>query len=207
MMFEGEIPLWLALGIDEKTMILYTSDNGPWLQYGVDGGSAGALRAGKGTTYEGGMRVPGIFRWPGHIPAGQVNSEPVGNLDVLPTFAKLAGAAAPTDRKIDGADIWPLLAGKQGAKSPHDYFYYFAGSRDPDRINVQAIRNGKWKLHVKWTGNGKRLEPTELYDLHEDVSEKFDRAELHPEVVKRLTARVESFVKELVKNRRPLGQS
>ncbi len=196
-----------ALGIDEKTVVLYTSDNGPWQQYGVDGGSAGALRLGKGTTYEGGMRVPGIFRWPGRIPAGLVSSEPVSNMDVLPTFATLAGSAPPKDRTIDGRDIWPLLSGQKDAKSPHEYFYYFNGGRDPDRPNIQAVREGKWKLRIKRTEGGNRLEPEELYDLHEDVSEKFDRSGLYPQVVKRLLTQAESFVKELVKDRRPLGTS
>jgi arylsulfatase A-like enzyme len=195
------------LGIDQKTVVLYTSDNGPWQQYGVDGGSAGALRLGKGTTHEGGMRVPGIFRWPGQIPAGVVSSEPVSNMDVLPTFAKLAGSSAPTDRTIDGREIWPLLSGKKDAKSPHEYFYYFNGGRDPDRPNIQAIRMGKWKLRLNRAERGSGLEPEELYDLHEDVSEKFDRSEFHPELVKRLVGQAESFLKELVKNRRPLGQS
>ncbi|MEZ5366462.1 MAG: sulfatase [Bryobacterales bacterium] len=132
------------LGLDENTMVVYTSDNGPWLQYGVDGGSAGMFRDGKGTTYEGGMRVPGIFRFPGRIPAGQVSSEPVANMDVLPTFARLAGVELPTDRTIDGRDLWPLLSGQQ-KHSPHEQFYYFGGGREREhprraRGQVEAAR-------------------------------------------------------------------
>ena len=189
------------LGIDEKTMVVYTSDNGPWLQYGVDGGSAGMFRDGKGTTYEGGMRVPGIFRWPGEIPAGQVSSEPVGNMDVLPTFAKLAGAELPSDRAIDGRDLWPLLSGKADAKSPHERFYYFTGGRD--RANIRAVREGRWKLHVARQGGGLAAEA--LYDLHEDASEKFDRKDLYPDLTKRLLSATETFVRDLEANVRPLG--
>ena len=190
------------LGIDEKTMIVYTSDNGPWLQYGVDGGSAGAFRAGKGTTYEGGMRVPGIFRYPGKIPAGQVSSEPVANMDILPTFARLAGTEPPHDRTIDGRDLWPLLSGEPGAKSPHERFYYFAGGRG--HANIRAVREGRWKLHVTRPRGGE-LEATALYDLHEDASEKFDRKELQPDLIRKLLAITTEFVENLEAQARPLG--
>ena len=154
------------------------------------------------------MRVPGIFRWPGHIPTGQVSSEPVANMDVLPTFAKLAGASAPTDRTIDGRDIWPLLSGQAGAKSPHERFYYFQGrGRQGTKPNIQAVRQGKWKLRLQRVGDSDKLEPVALYDLHEDVAEKFDRKELQPDVVRQLLTDTEAFVKELQENRRPLGQS
>jgi arylsulfatase A-like enzyme len=191
------------LGIDEKTLVVYTSDNGPWLQYGVDGGSAGPFRDGKGTTYEGGMRVPGIFRWPGKIPAGQVSSEPVANMDILPTFAALAGAEPPRDRTIDGRDLWPLLSGEPGAKPPHERFYYFGGGRD--RANIRAVREGRWKLHLQRAGGG--LEAAALYDLHEDAAEKFDRKELFPDLVRRLLAATTEFVRNLEAEARPLGGS
>lgn len=190
------------LGIDEKTMIVYTSDNGPWLQYGVDGGSAGPLRAGKGTTYEGGMRVPGIFRWPGKIPAGQVSSEVVSNMDVLPTFAALAGAETPKN-KIDGHDIRPLLFGEDGARSPYESFFYFAGARPP-QINLRGVRQGKWKLHVRRAEDGAFV-PEALYDVHEDVSERFDRRELFPEIVDRLLEAVAEMGEAMARERRPLG--
>ena len=194
------------LGIDGKTMICFTSDNGPWLQYGVDGGSAGPLRNGKGTHWEGGMRVPGIFRWPGKIPAGQVSSELVANMDLLPTIVKLAGAEAPQDRTIDGKDIWPLLSGQPNARSPHEYFYYFGGSRNGRPPNILAVRRGKWKLHVERAGQTNDLKPLALYDLHEDVGERFDRQDLHAELVTNLIETTEAFVKELRENARPLGR-
>ena len=193
------------LGIDGKTMICFTSDNGPWLQYGVDGGSAGPLRNGKGTHWEGGMRVPGIFRWPGKIPSGQVSSEPVANMDLLPTIAKLAGAEAPKDRTIDGKDIWPLLSGQPNARSPHEYFYYFGGSRS-GRPNIRAVRRGKWKLHVERVGQTNDLKPLALYDLHEDAGERFDRKDLHAGLVTNLLETTEVFVKELTENARPPGR-
>jgi arylsulfatase A len=147
----GRILAKLAeLGIDGKTLIVYTSDNGPWLQYGVDAGSAGPLRDGKATLYEGGVRVPGIFRWPGRIPADRVSSELATTMDLLPTFARLAGVEPPSDRTLDGGDLWPLLSGEMGAKSPYEYFYYFGGrGRDPSQSNIKAIRQGRWKLHVE----------------------------------------------------------
>ena len=191
------------LGIEDNTLVVYTSDNGPWLQYGVDGGSAGMFRDGKGTTFEGGMRVPGIFRWPGKIPAGQVSSAPVGNMDVLPTFAGLAGAAPPKDRVIDGRDLWPLLSGEADAKGPHERFYYFGGGRD--RANIRAVREGRWKLHVTRPRGEGGLEAEALYDLHEDAAEKFDRKELYPDLIRRLLGATEEFVRELEANVRPLG--
>lgn len=204
----GRILAKLAeLGIDGKTLVVYTSDNGPWLQYGVDAGSAGPLRDGKGTHYEGGMRVPGIFRWPGRIPADRVSSEPVANMDLLPTLAGLAGVPLPQDRVIDGGDLWPLLAGEPGAKSPHEYFYYFAGRSKQPHANIRAVRQDRWKLHVRRPAGSERLEALALYDLHEDVGEKFDRRDLFPDVVDRLLGQAESFADELDANRRPLGGS
>jgi len=133
------------LGLDENTLVVFTSDNGPWYAKGEDGGSATPLRAGKGTTYEGGMRVPCIMRWPERIPAGAVCSELASTMDLLPTFAKLAGGAAPADRIIDGKDIYPLMAGVPGATSPHEAFYYY--SQD----ELHAVRSGPWKLRLENT--------------------------------------------------------
>ena len=194
------------LGIDGKTMICFTSDNGPWLQYGVDAGSAGPLRDGKATHWEGGMRVPGIFRWPEKIPSGQVSSEPVANMDLLPTIAKLAGAEVPKDRTIDGKDIWPLLSGQPNARSPHENFYYFAGGGPGKPPNILAVRRGKWKLHVERVSQSDDLKPLALYDLREDVGEQFDRKELHADLVSSLIEKTEAFVKELGENARPLGK-
>lgn len=190
------------LGLDENTMVVYTSDNGPWLQYGIDGGSAGPLRDGKGTVYEGGVRVPAIFRWPGKIQSGQTTGAIAGNLDLLPTLAGLAGAKTPNDRVIDGLDIWPVLSGKS-AKSPHEYFHYMAGSREGE-ANYLAIRDERWKLLVNTDDQGKVV-PKELYDLGADISEKFNRVEQHPEIVARLAAEAQKFYNDLKKNMRPAG--
>jgi len=181
------------LGIDEKTLVLFTSDNGPWLSKGENGGSALPLRAGKGTTYEGGMRVPCITRWPGKIPAGKVCYELCAAIDLLPTFARIAGAKAPTDRVIDGEDIWPLMSGKPGAKSPHKAFYYYKGDK------LEAVRSGTWKL--------RRVKRPELYDLEVDISEKHNLACERIEIVKRLTDMMEKFDRQLKANCRPAGRA
>jgi len=180
------------LGIDEKTLVLFTSDNGPWLSKGENGGSALPLRDGKGTTYEGGMRVPCIVHWPGKIPAGKVCYELCATIDLLPTLAGLAGAKAPTDRVIDGKNIWPLMSGKPGAKSPHKAFYYYKGSR------LEAVRSGKWKL--------RRGKETELYDLEVDISEKHNLASERPKIVEQLTDMMREFDRQLNANVRPVGK-
>ena len=203
----GEIVAKLKeLGIDGKTLICFTSDNGPWLQYGVDAGSAGPFSHGKATTWEGGMRVPAIFRWPDAIPAGQVTSELASNMDILPTLAKLAGAEIPADRTIDGGDLWPLLSGRPGARSPYKEFYYFNGAQPNQLPRIEAVRRGKWKLHLRRGADPAKLKATALYDLHEDAAEKFDRRELHPELVDGMLTAAEAFVDEMHRNRRPLGR-
>ncbi|MBL7188637.1 MAG: sulfatase-like hydrolase/transferase [Phycisphaerae bacterium] len=170
-----------------------TGDNGPWLSKKHHAGSALPLRDGKFTTYEGGMREPAICRWPARIPAGRVCSEISGTIDVLPTFAGLAGAAVPADRVIDGKDIWPLMAGKPSAKSPHKAYFYYRGT------TLEAVRKGRWKLRrVK-----KKIE---LYDLGADISEKNNLAENHPDIVKRLTSTMEEFDAELKAKSRPPGK-
>ena len=184
-----------ANGLDEKTLVIFSSDNGPWLSYGDHAGSAGPLREGKGTAWDGGVRVPCVMRWPNRIPAGTVCREPAMTIDVLPTLAKLAGAELPKHR-IDGLDIWPLASGQVGAKSPHEALYFYWGQ------HLQAVRSGKWKLHFAHDyrtmagqapgGGGKpgkyadaRTELA-LYDLHTDVSEQTDVAAKNPDVVERL---------------------
>jgi arylsulfatase A len=128
-------------GIDEHTLVLFTGDNGPWLSYGEHAGSAGPLREGKGTTFEGGIREPTLARWPGRVPAGATCAEFATTIDLLPTIAGLIGASLP-ERRIDGLDIAPLLFGTPGATSPHELFccYYDAGQ-------LQAVRDARWKLH------------------------------------------------------------
>jgi len=192
-----------TLGLDEHTLVIFTSDNGPWLSMKKNGGCALPLRDGKFSVYEGGMREPCIMRWPGRIPAGTVCSELATTMDLLPTFAGLAGAAAPTDRVVDGKDIWPLMAGTRGARSPHEAFFYFRGN------GLQAVRSGDWKLHLPRTvgRRGKRRKVgAQLYNLRQDVGEKQNVADQHPEVVGRLQAMAAKMAEELKKNRRPCGR-
>src|SRR5687768_16861095 len=139
------LDLLAELKLADNTLIIYTSDNGPWHVRGEHGGSASPLRAGKGTTYEGGMRVPCIMRWPGKIPEGTVCREIATMMDVMPTVVQFAGASAPTDRNIDGKDIADLLFAKPGAKSPHEAFFYYSGNR------LNAVRSGQWKLKFQTT--------------------------------------------------------
>lgn len=194
-----------SAGVDDNTLVVFTSDNGPWLAYGIDGGSAGPLREGKGTSFEGGMRVPGIMRWPGKIKAGSRSSAIAANMDLLPTFAELAGAKPPADRVIDGRSLWPLLSGRTDV-SPHEAYFYYGGSgrRNP-RPNLRAVRVEDWKLFVRRQADGK-FAATELYDLHEDVSERFNRIERHPEIADRLLETAQRFHNDLLKNSRTLGR-
>jgi arylsulfatase A len=190
----GEILKTLKeLGIDEKTLVLFTSDNGPWLSKRANGGSALPLRDGKFSTYEGGMREPCIARWPGKVPAGKVCNEICASIDLLPTFAKLAEGEVPLDRVIDGKDIWPLMSGRPGAKSPHKAYFYYRGN------NLEAVRGGKWKL--------RRTKKTELYDLEADISEQNNVAAEHPAIVKRLNYIMKEFDRELKANVRPPGKA
>jgi len=185
--------------IADDTLVIFTSDNGPWLSYGDHAGTTGGLREGKGTTFEGGVRVPFIARFPGRIPAGTVCREPVMTIDILPTVARLIGAELP-ERRIDGLDVWPLFTGEPGARSPHAalFFYY-------NRNDLEAVRSGRWKLHFphgyrsmigREPGSGGipgkydysvRTELA-LFDLETDVSEARDVAAAHPAVVARLKA-------------------
>jgi arylsulfatase len=183
--------------LTDNTIVLFTSDNGPWLSYGNHAGSTGGLREGKGTVWEGGVRVPFIARMPGKIPAGSVCREPAMTIDIFPTIAGLIGAELPK-RKIDGKDIGPLLRGDPGAKCPHEaYFHYYATNE------LQAVRSGKWKLmlpHTYRTMQGQtdgkdglpgkyrqvKIEVPMLFDLDADVGETKDVAAANPEVVKKL---------------------
>ena len=182
------------LKLDERTLVIYTSDNGPWLKQGHDGGTAGPLRGGKGTTWEGGVREPTLARWPGKIAAGSVCDAVAANLDLLPTLVKLAGGEVPSDRAIDGADIWPLLAGRQH-ESPRAAHYYFNGNR------LEAVRSGRWKLAIwpqqEGKPNDKPITPAErrnhvarLYNVVDDIGETTDVAANHPEIVHWLQALV-----------------
>lgn len=177
------------LGLDEDTLVLFTSDNGPWYVKGEDSGNATPWRAGKGTTYEGGMRVPCIVRWPGHIPAGLVSDEITATMDVFPTFAHLAGAHVPQDRIIDGKNIWSILS-EPGAKTPHEVYYYYFGNE------LHAVRSGNWKLRLETTlrdediyrriPNRETPMPEALYNLEVDPGEQKSVRKDHPDIVKRL---------------------
>jgi arylsulfatase len=202
--------------LEDSTLVIFATDNGPFLSYGTHAGSAGPLREGKLTTFEGGVRVPCIMRWPGKIPAGEECGELASTIDLLPTIARLIGAKLP-EQRIDGKDIWPLMTAQPGAKSPHEAFYYYAGDE------LQAVRSGDWKLHLPHeyltvdgppgTGgkpanfanlkpesmqlsglrgiasrHGYRVERIELslFNLKDDVEEQRNVASEHPDVVARL---------------------
>ncbi|HUU93838.1 MAG TPA: sulfatase [Phycisphaerae bacterium] len=192
------------LGIEKKTIVVYTSDNGP------AAGSAGPLRGKKGSTWEGGMREPCIMWAPGRIPAGTVCHELATIMDLLPTFAGLAGAKVPDDRVIDGHDIWPLMSGRAGAKSPYDAFFYYSAQG-----NIEAVRQGDWKYRMG-TGRprakkGDKTPPpkpkAELYNLKEDIGEKTNLIEKHPDIAQRLAALMTQFDKDLEKTSRPPGEA
>ena len=211
------------LGIDEKTLVIFCSDNGPWLSYGDHAGSAEPLREGKGTSFDGGHREPTVMRMPGTIPAGIVCKEPASTMDILPTVAKLTGAKLPA-HKIDGKDIWPLMTGVPGAKSPHEAFFYYRS------YALEAVRSGKWKLHLPHSyrtlagrpgGTGgmpveyeqAKIGPV-LFDLENDIGEQHDVSAQHPAVVEQLMALADRMRQDLGDsaqkmtghNRRPPGR-
>ncbi len=185
-----------ANGLNERTLVIFTADNGPWLSYGNHAGSAGPLREGKGTEFEGGIREPTLMRWTGKIPAGAVCDELASTIDIVPTVAALIGAELPS-HPIDGRDIGPLMFGEPGAQSPHEAFYCYYGGGE-----LQAVRDRQWKLHfphnyrtLAGRPGGKDGLPANyetarielaLYDLKHDVGETQNVAAEHPEVVERL---------------------
>ncbi len=189
------------LDLEKRTMIVFTSDNGaPMGRAGSSGGGSNEPFAGSGyTTMEGGMRVPCVVEWKGRIPPGSSNSELCTMMDWLPTFAFLAGAKIPEGRVMDGKNIWPLISGEKGAKSPHKYFYYYFMDQ------LQAVRDERWKLYLpldnKYDGGDKykfygssRLK---LVDLSTDIKEAQDVSGAHPEVVARLLKQAEKVRREL----------
>jgi arylsulfatase A-like enzyme len=196
-----------SIGQSENTLIVFTSDNGPWLSYGTHSGKATPLREGKGTMWEGGYREPTIMRWKGKIPAGTTCDKLSSTIDLLPTIAAMIGADLPKNR-IDGNDIRPLLFGEEGAESPHDAFYcYYKGGE------LQAVRNERFKLmlpHKYRSLQGARGRDDgmpvaykmlqaeyALYDLDNDVAETTDVKEKFPEVVKELNAAAERAREDL----------
>jgi arylsulfatase A len=175
------------LKLDTNTLVLFTSDNGPWLTLKDrdQAGTALPLRDGKFTTYEGGMREPCVAWWPGTIPEGVECGELASTIDLLPTLANLAGAELPQGQPMDGKDIVPLLKANPGAKSPHDAFCYFKMGY------AEAVRRGKWKLRHAADG-----EP-ELYDLHEDIGETTNLAATMPDLVSELESARLKFQEEI----------
>ena len=183
-------------GLDDNTLVVFTSDNGPWTVFGNHAGSSAGLREDKGTSFDGGVKVPCVVRWPGKVPAGRVTRQLAGTIDLLPTFATFAGAAVPQDRVIDGRDMSGLLLGKPGAKPHRDtQFIYWTEHLD-------AVRSGPWKLHLKHpfrqtlkvgmdgamgTYGVGNIEQS-LFNVEADPFEKNDLAAAHPDVVARLTA-------------------
>ncbi len=194
-------------GLEKNTLVIFTADNGPWLNYGDHAGSAGPLREGKGTEFEGGIREPTVMWWPGKIPAGTTCDELASTIDILPTVAALIDAKLP-DHKIDGKDMRPLMFGQPGAKSPHEIFYcYYAGGQ------LQAVRDRRWKLHFphgfrtlngRASGTGGTPVPYDqgkiglaLFDLKKDVAESNDVADEYPEQVERLKKYAEKAREDL----------
>ena len=166
------------LGLEDNTLVIFTSDNGS--RASGEGGSNDPLRGTKGTTWEGGMRVPCIARWPGRIPPGSTCRGLATAMDFYPTFAKLAGVKLPDDRTIDGRDLSGTLFSGGESPSPHELFFYYRAN------NLEAVRDTRWKLHVRKKDEVIR----ELYDLEADPGETMDLADHNPEVVERLTAAI-----------------
>lgn len=209
----GEIMKTLdELGLADNTLVVFTSDNGPWLSYGEEAGHCVPLRQGKGTCYEGGHRVACVMRWPGTIPQGTVSGEIITSMDLYPTVARLAGVKLPDDRKIDGTDMTDFLAGRE--KTPRDTYFY----------ELSAVRHGDWKLYApgnyreypqedleRKTKTGTRRYITvkhdnyRLYNLADDISETRDLYAQQPEIAEKLTALLESHRRDMRQNARPLG--
>jgi arylsulfatase A len=184
-------------GIAENTLLFFTSDNGPWLVYGEQGGSAGLLRGGKGMTWEGGMREPALAWWPGTIPAGTVRHAVTSTMDLLPTAAAMAGAQSPDESLLDGRSLLQLLKG-ESSQEVRDAYYFYRGA------TLYAVRKGPWKAHftTQWAytpdNNKTEHSPPGLYNLDTDPSEKYDVAADHPEVVAEIRALAEQHLSEVI---------
>lgn len=194
------------MGIAGNTLLIFTSDNGGAL---VHGSSNGPLRGSKGQAFEGGIRVCTIAWWPGKVPGGTSTDAITSMMDILPTFARLAGAKVPEDRKIDGVDIWPILGDIAGARPPRTEFHYFRG------FALAAVRSGPWKLHLALAegprGGKKSASRPQLFNLSDDIGESRDVASGNPDVVSRLQTLAESMrgdlgVDEIGPGCRPLGR-
>ena len=192
-----------ALGLDKNTLVIFLSDNGPWIEAGViddHAGHADPLRGAKMKSWEGGPRVPGIMRWPGKIPAGQTCDHITTAMDLLPTFAALANAPLPTDRTIDGKNIFPLVSGKT-KQSPHDAYFFYCYT------HLHGVRSGRCKLVLPrpakpawmswWARMIDEVKEVQLFDLKNDISETTNVADKHPEIVKHLMNMVANAREEL----------
>mgnify|MGYP001437614585 FL=1 len=185
--------------LSENTLIIFTSDNGPWLNFGNHAGSTGGLREGKGTSFEGGQRVPTVMMWSGVIPEGKIANQLSSTIDILPTIAHVTGGKLP-EHKIDGVNIFDILKGTE--KEPRDHFYYYYGNN-----NLEAVRKDNWKLLLphssrsykgvlpKNDGHGgpyNRIETgLELYNLRRDPGEEYDVIKLYPEIAEEIMKLVE----------------
>jgi arylsulfatase A-like enzyme len=166
-------------GIEERTLVLFTSDNGPWLEQGAGGGRPGPFRGGKLTVYEGGIRVPLVAHWPGRLAGGRVVTDPASALDLLPTFVHLSGGRMRRDRVLDGINAWSTWSG-EGQAAQRSLYFYVVGELP------LAVRVGNWKMHV--AGTSRRL-----YDLDTDPGEAHDLAADYADVVSELSSRVEAW--------------
>ncbi|WP_232834945.1 sulfatase family protein [Pleomorphovibrio marinus] len=213
-------------GIEENTLVIFTSDNGPWLSYGAHSGSADPLREGKGTSWEGGIRVPTIMRWPGRLPAGKVQAQNGMTIDILPTIAHLTDAELP-DHKIDGKNIWPMMENPESGDSPHDAYFIYYNTNE-----LQAVLMGEWKLYFPHTYRSIQpgqatpsdgtpmkyemlsLEEPELYNLKDDIKESRNVIDENPQIVQEMMALADRAREDLGdaltnkegKNRREVGR-
>ncbi|MCE7064993.1 sulfatase [Dyadobacter sp. CY326] len=213
-----------AQGLDDNTIVIFTSDNGPWLNYGDHAGSSGGFREGKGTSYEGGQRVAAMIRWPGVVPAGRVSNRLLSNIDILPTLAKLTGSKLPKEQ-IDGIDFVDLLKGDDTRKPRENFLYYYR------KNSLEAVRKDDWKLVFSHPGRtyegqvpGKDGQPgpapedhaipLALYNLERDPGERYDVYAQYPEIVAQLEKIAEAAREDLGddlqqrtgKHVRPLGK-
>lgn len=194
-------------GLEKNTLVIFTSDNGPWLNYGNHAGTTGGLREGKGTSWEGGQRVPCIMRWPEMIPAGDICNKLACSIDLLPTLAAITGSPLP-DKKIDGVSLLPLLLGDKTASPRHEFYYYYQSN------SLEAVQKDYWKLILphkgisyvgvepgkdRWPGKTVRVEikQNELYDLRRDPGERYNVIDNNPDILKELLIIAEEARRDL----------
>ena len=192
-------------GLTENTWVMFASDNGPWMVYGNHAGGVGPLRGCKGNSWEGGVRVPCVMKWPGKLKAGAVVDVPLMTIDLLPTIAGVLGQPLP-EKKIDGKDAWPVISGASKEPVQAAYFFYYG------RNDLESMRMGKWKLVFPHRWRDSKTEPgrdgmpgkyhwrqsgLELYDLRDDIGEANDVAKAHPEVVREMQALAEKMRADL----------